>query len=66
MTKAGYYKHLDGERYPCEVVEETETLAKVRFSGETAKELRLAEELWLPKHAVKGEGDRQDHSRGAH
>ena len=56
MTKTGYYTHLDGQRYRCEVVEETETMARVRLSEETAKQLRLAEELWLPKRSVKAEG----------
>lgn len=55
MTKTGYYTHLNGQRYRCEVVEETETLARVRLSEETAKELRLAEELWLPRHTVRVE-----------
>jgi len=30
-------------------------MARVRLAEETAKELRLAEELWLPKHTVKVE-----------
>jgi hypothetical protein len=57
MKKTGYYTHLDGERYRCEVVEETETLTRVRLSEETAKELRLAEELWLPRGAVRDESN---------
>jgi hypothetical protein len=56
MNKTGYYTHLDGQRYSCEVVEETETMARVRLSEDTAKELRLAEELWLPRHTVRVEG----------
>lgn len=46
MKKTGYYTHLDGQRYRCEVVEETETMRRVR----------LSEELWLPRHTVKIEG----------
>jgi hypothetical protein len=56
MKKTGYYTHLDGERYRCEVVEETETMTRIRLAEETAKELRLSEELWLPKRAVRVEG----------
>ena len=50
MTNTGYYTHMDERRYRCEVVEETETMARVRLTEETAKELRL------PKRAVKVDG----------
>ena len=53
MTKNAYYRHLDGQSYRCEVIEEAETQVKVRLSEESAQELRLATELWLPKSYVK-------------
>lgn len=56
MTKNAYYNHLTGQRYRCEVTEETETMVKVRLSEETAKELKFTTELWLPKTHVTTEG----------
>jgi hypothetical protein len=52
MTKDAYYNHLNKQRYRCQVVEETETMVKVRLPDETARELRLDTELWLPKSHV--------------
>jgi hypothetical protein len=61
MAKNAYYRHLDGQRHRCEVIEETETQVKVRLSEESARELRLNSELWLPKSYVKiGEETRAD------
>lgn len=53
MTKTGYYQHIDGQRYRCEVLEEMETQVKVRLSEQSARELQLTEELWLPRLYVK-------------
>ncbi len=57
MTKNGYYTDLDGEQWPCEVIEEMETQVKVRLPEETARVLRLNEELWLPRYHVTIESD---------
>jgi hypothetical protein len=56
MTKDAYYNHLTGQRYRCEVIEETGTMVKVRLSEETARELKFTTELWLPKTHVTIEG----------
>jgi hypothetical protein len=56
MTKNAYYNHLNKQRYRCEVIEETATMVRVRFPEETARELRLDTELWLPKTHVTVEG----------
>lgn len=56
MTKNAYYNHLTGQRYRCEIIEETETMVKVRLPEETAKELKFTTELWLPKTHVTTEG----------
>ena len=53
MIRAGYYTHIDGQSYRCEILEETETQVFVRLSEESARELQLNEELWLPKYYVK-------------
>jgi hypothetical protein len=55
MTGTGYYMHMDGQRYRCQVIEEAQTQVKVRLSEQAAKELRLSEELWLPKLYVRVE-----------
>jgi hypothetical protein len=56
MAKDAYYNHLTGQRYRCEVIQETETMVKVRLSEETARELKFTTELWLPKSHVTIEG----------
>jgi hypothetical protein len=43
MTKNAYYNHLTGQRYLCEIIEET------------AKEIRFTAELWLPKTHITTE-----------
>lgn len=52
MTKDATYHHLNKQSYRCEVIEETATLVRVRLPEETARELRLDTELWLPKSHV--------------
>jgi hypothetical protein len=53
MAKNAYYRHLDGHHHRCEIIEETETLLKVRMSDESASQLRFDTELWLPKSYIK-------------
>jgi hypothetical protein len=55
MNQNAYYHHINGERYRCEIIEETKTQVRVRFPEETAMELKLDDELWLPKSHVKAE-----------
>jgi hypothetical protein len=55
MNQNAYYHHINGERYPCEIIEETKTQVRVRFPEEVAMELNLNTELWLPKTHVKPE-----------
>lgn len=55
MNKVGYYTHTNKERYRCDVIEDTATMIRIRLSEETAKQLRLAQELWLPRAYVKTE-----------
>jgi hypothetical protein len=56
MAQNAFYRHLNGQRYACEIIEETETQLKVRLSEEAAMELRLDLELWLPRSYVTIEG----------
>jgi hypothetical protein len=55
MNQNAYYHHINGESYPCEVIEETKTQAWVRFPEEVAMELKLDVELWLPRSYIKAE-----------
>ncbi len=55
MTKNAYYNHLTGQRYLCEIIEETATMVKVRLPEETARELKFTTELWLPKTHITTE-----------
>lgn len=56
MAQTAFYRHLDGQRYRCEVIDQADTQVKVRLSEQTAQELRLDRELWLPKSYVQVEG----------
>jgi hypothetical protein len=47
-----YYRHLNGYRHRCEIIEETETQVRVRLSEESARELKFDTELWLPRSYV--------------
>ena len=56
MTQNAYYRHLDGQRYRCEIIDQADTQVKVRLTEQTAQELRLDQELWLPRSYVQVEG----------
>ena len=60
MAENAYYRHLNGHRHRCEIIEETETQLKVRLSEESARELKFTTELWLPKSYVLTGDDAAD------
>jgi hypothetical protein len=47
------YRHLNKQEYECIILESTPTMHCVRLPEATARELKLATELWLPASYIR-------------
>lgn len=47
------YRHLNKQEYRCVILKSTPTMHLVRLPDETARELRLVDELWLPAGYIR-------------
>lgn len=53
MTRFAIYVHLDGERYRIEILENSTTQLKVRFTAHDAEAMKMAREVWLRRSCFR-------------